>query len=100
MTDENNEAGARLLTETYNRWANLPPLRFEIGHIETHCLIMACQSIIGHPGCPTFMAEALEALGRQFQERVCDTPEIYAMTEAGWHREYDVPRQKGTPECP
>lgn len=89
MTPE-EEAGVRLLHDAYKRWEGAPPLRFEIPHVETYALLMACQGMIRHPAAPPFMVEAWECLGRQFQERLCDTPELYALCETGWNRDLDT----------
>lgn len=97
MTPE-EEAGVRLVTEAYERWEKMPPHRFLIGRMETFILMNACQAMMTHPQIPEGFKEALEHLGRQFQERVCDTPELYALCEAGWNRNYDVlpPERKQT----
>ena len=84
------EAGARLLAETYERWATMPKLAFAVSREQLFTLVMACQGMISHPAVPPLMAQSMENLGRQFQEAICDTAELYTMIETGWHRALDV----------
>lgn len=90
--------GARILREAYARWEKLPLLRVRIGRPEAYANIIALQTMCTHPDCPPFMVEAWEIMGRQLAELVADTPEIMALIEAGWHREYDVLRDRQEPE--
>lgn len=89
MTPE-EQAAVDLLAEACERWDNMPPLPFMIGRMETYALVLACMTVQTHPAFPDSMKAALEHLGRQFMERVSDTPEVYAFLESGWNRQLDV----------
>lgn len=84
------QAGVQLLKEAHERWQQMPPVRVTIGRQDAYIILMACQGMVSHPALPPNMARAMEAMGRQFQDLVCDTAEIYAMFEAGWNRDFDV----------
>lgn len=84
------EASVRLLWETYQRWDGMPPVTLHIQRTDLHTLLLACQTMTTHPHVSDRMKETWERLGRAFQETLCDAPEIYALTEAGWDRALDV----------
>lgn len=99
MTPE-EKAGVEMLARTYKRWEGMPPQAFLIGRMETYALVIACQLSTTYPDAPKSMLSAWKVVGRQLQEKLCDDPEIYTMLEAGWHREYDVPRPEKAEEQP
>lgn len=88
------EVGAQLLRQllrdTVARWEQSPPVALKVSPLDVYALIVACQTAISHPAMPPYLAQGLENVGRQFQEAICDTPELYAITEAGWNRAFDV----------
>lgn len=84
------EASVRTLKAAYDRWADKPPVQVSIAHAELFTLVMACQAMLTHPAVTDTMKHQLEHLGRQFQEAVSDTPDIYTMLELGWNRQFDI----------
>ncbi|NUT27695.1 MAG: hypothetical protein HOV84_17525 [Streptomyces sp.] len=84
------EASVRLLKDAYARWDGKPPVQVTITHGDMFALILACQAMLTHPAVTTGIKGQLEHIGRQFQETLADTPEIYALLEAGWDRRFDV----------
>ncbi|MGW2793599.1 hypothetical protein ACWC9H_27220 [Streptomyces sp. NPDC001251] len=88
-----DEAGIRLMTDAYARWQTMAPVTVTAERIDTFAVLMALQLVVAaHPtfGPDAPMGPAVTAVGRQIQERLCDTAELYALAEAGWNRAYDV----------
>lgn len=84
------EASVRLLKDAYARWDDAPPVQLTIAHGDMFALILACQAMLTHPAVTARIKEQLEHIGRQFQETLADTPEVYTLLEAGWNRDLDV----------
>ena len=83
-------AAVQLLTEAHQRWEDMPPVQIVIGRSDAYTLVMACQGMMTHPAMPPRLTAAMEHIGRQFQEIICDSAELYALFEAGWNRDFDV----------
>ena len=89
------EAGVAVLKEAYERWADMPPVQMTIDRADAFALVLACQGMITHPAVSDTIRRQLEHLGRQIQEGIADTADVYTLLEAGWNRDLDI-----TPECP
>lgn len=89
------EASVKLLREAYDRWEKMPPVALTISRMDAQAVLMALQGMVTHPGVTPRMAQHWEHIGRQIMEAICDTPEIYAMFQAGWNRDFDVVREPG-----
>lgn len=88
---EREAASAKLLHDAYVRWADMGPVKLGMTRQDAWIVMMGLQAAVTHPavaGGP--MAERMEAVGRQIQEAVADDPELYAVAEAGWNRDFDV----------
>lgn len=93
MSTPEEHAGAKLLAAAYLRWEQMPPVLLTFNRMDLYAMIIAFQTMITHPGAPPMMKRQWEHMGRQLQEWLCDDPELYAMTEAGWNRAFDVERE-------
>lgn len=81
----------RLMTDAYARWQSMEPVTVRADLIDVWAVIMGLQVAFSHPDIAgTAMGPVVESVGRQLQEAVCDSPELYALTEAGWNRAADV----------
>ncbi|MGW1365237.1 hypothetical protein ACWCQP_48825 [Streptomyces chartreusis] len=89
MTDE-KPPGVNVLEEAYTRWRDMPPVSLKMHRQDLYLLVMALQTTTRFPGTTPKMAKHMEAIGRQIQEAIVDDPELYSMTESGWHPEHDV----------
>ncbi|WP_371634493.1 hypothetical protein OG693_39840 [Streptomyces sp. NBC_01259] len=88
---DNDAAGVQVMSDAYKRWADMPPVKLNMHRQDAFTVLMGLQAAITHPGIRTTqLAAPMEATGRAIQEAICDTPEIYAMAEAGWNRAFDV----------
>jgi hypothetical protein len=89
-TSGSEAAGVRLLSDAYKRWADAPPVRLGMNRQDAWIVMMGLQNTVSHPGLSGPLRERMTAVGRQIQEAVADTPELYALAEAGWNRAFDV----------
>lgn len=93
---ESEVAGVRLLTDAYTRWADMDPVKLNMTRQDAWIVMMALQMVISHPGLAGGpMAAVWENVGRSIQEAVSDSPELYAVAEAGWNRAFDVDSAAG-----
>lgn len=69
----------------------------EIGGLECLAILAAIQLASRHPNFQAtagFTFEACVEFGRFLQEQISITPNLAAVTEAGWHSEHDVKIEK------
>ncbi|MFD5372543.1 hypothetical protein [Streptomyces sp. NPDC127103] len=84
---EREAAGIRLMEDAYARWGSMPPAVVSMGRADAWTVLLALQATMTHPAfAGTVMGAAVEAWGRQLQERVSDDAELYAVAERGWRR--------------
>ncbi len=90
-------AGIRLMTDAYTRWESMPAVTVTAARIDTWALLTGIQLALRHP---EFSADGpigriTESVGRQIQESLCDTAELYALAETGWDPTWDVDANEG-----
>ncbi|AWN32591.1 hypothetical protein DKG71_42180 (plasmid) [Streptomyces sp. NEAU-S7GS2] len=78
------------MLDAFTRWEDAPPVKLGMRRGDAFIVMMGLQTVLSHPGLPDIFAKRMVAVGRQIQETICDTPELYAMSEAGWNRDFDV----------
>lgn len=82
--------GVDVLNDAYRRWEDAPPVQLKIQRKDAFVTMMALQTAIRLPGIGAPMARHMEHVGRQIQEVICDTAELYALAESGWNPALDV----------
>ncbi|MFB7484826.1 hypothetical protein ACFUEM_38750 [Streptomyces anulatus] len=89
-TPDNDTAGAQVISDAYRRWRDMPPVKLNMHRQDAFTALMGLQAAVTHPGVTGQLARRMEATGRAIQEAICDNPELYAIAEAGWNRDFDV----------
>lgn len=88
---EPDPAQLKLMADAFTRWATVPPVTVSAERRDIWAVMMGLQVAMTHPGIgETSMGRIVESVGRQLQEALCDTPELYALAESGWDRRADV----------
>ncbi len=91
---EREQEGVRVLQDAFRRWSEQPPALVELSKISVYQLIMGLQLATRHPDVPPASLQAWQSIGQQLTEAICDTAEIYAMTQAGWDPDFDVDQEE------
>ncbi|MGW0786141.1 hypothetical protein [Streptomyces sp. NPDC002913] len=93
---EPEPAQLALMADAFTRWATAPPVTAAAERRDIWAVMMGLQVAMTHPGIgETSMGRIVESVGRQLQEALCDTPELYALAESGWDRRADVEQGEG-----
>ena len=66
-------------------------VRIDIDAFALLCVLSNLQLACRHPGNKGATRPIAEQIGRIFQEAISITPELAALTEAGWREAFDVP---------
>lgn len=87
----NEDHGIALVSDAYRRWADKPPLLLRVDRTHAYMLLCGLQLLTRLPVVADPLKQVFVGIGREIQEKVADTPELYALMETGWNPAHDVP---------
>jgi hypothetical protein len=87
MTDPANQEEAALaaLQEALDRWQSQPPTTLKIGLLDAWVVLGCIQLAVRHPATGPSVVEHATRAGRAIQDAICNTAELRAIAETGWH---------------
>jgi len=84
MTSEPDAEYAKRVREAYGRWNAMDSVEVPVHRIDGWITVTALQTALRIGDFSDRFAEIIERVGRSIQDRVCDDPDLAAMSEKTW----------------
>jgi hypothetical protein len=91
-------AHLEITSAAFDRWRTRGPFVLELDRTDAFWFLSALQIASRVNGAHPHLRAVWQSLGRQLQEYLADSPEIYTFMEAGWTNPSASPSPEGNPD--